>query len=213
MRVLVFGDSIAQGFWAAEGGWVERLRKHYDKRQIKDLFTPSEPHIFNLGISGDITTGVIKRLANETEARKWRWPHEKFAFVVAIGINDAVMEEGTERSSADKYQSELKTLLQEVNKFSDRVMFVGLTPIVEHIVNDRLWKSKRYLEQRVIEFDEVLKEFCVEQKVPYVHLHQPMKERMDAGHSLFDDGLHPNDAGHEFIFQLIRPELDKLLAA
>jgi lysophospholipase L1-like esterase len=25
------------------------------------------------------------------------------------------------------------------------------------------------------------------------------------------DGLHPNDAGHQLIFELVRPELDKLL--
>jgi lysophospholipase L1-like esterase len=30
MIVLVFGDSIAQGYWDSEGGWVERLRKAND---------------------------------------------------------------------------------------------------------------------------------------------------------------------------------------
>jgi len=39
-----------------------------------------------------------------------------------------------------------------------------------------------------------------------------MQEKIASGHRLFDDGLHPNDAGHELIFELVQPELDKLLA-
>lgn len=43
MRVLVFGDSITQGFWDTEGGWVERLRKYYD--QYYTLTTCSQSSI------------------------------------------------------------------------------------------------------------------------------------------------------------------------
>jgi lysophospholipase L1-like esterase len=49
VRVLVFGDSIAQGFWDSEGGWVERLRKHYNSLALEDLKSNQQPEIFNLG--------------------------------------------------------------------------------------------------------------------------------------------------------------------
>src|SRR6266446_3620690 len=115
MRALVFGASITQGFWDTEGGWVNRLRRHYDSQVIKGLH-PEEnyPTVFNLGISGDSTKGVLKRFNNEAKARVW--PGEEF------------------------------------------------------------------------------------------------KSRFEAGEDLFADGLHPSDAGHELIFQLVCPELDKLLS-
>lgn len=46
MRVLVFGDSITQGYWDTEGGWVKRIRSHYDLLQITDLNGRDEPTIF-----------------------------------------------------------------------------------------------------------------------------------------------------------------------
>jgi lysophospholipase L1-like esterase len=50
MRILVFGDSITQGFGDTEGGWVERLRHDYDVETIKDLRANTNyPTIFNLG--------------------------------------------------------------------------------------------------------------------------------------------------------------------
>lgn len=212
MRVLIFGDSITQGFWDIEGGWATRLRKYYDERQLKDIFNSSEPTIFNLGISGDVTAGLIKRLGHETEARKWRWPTESFSFVFAIGINDSVMDDGTERSNPENYREELTALLLEAKKFSNRILFLGLTPCEEQTVNDRLWKSKKYSNQRILEFDKTLEKFCSGQKIPYIPIYQIMKKKMDEGERLFDDGLHPNDKGHELIFQLVRPEVDKLLA-
>lgn len=37
VRVLVFGDSITQGFWGTRGGWVDKLRQHYDELQLQDF--------------------------------------------------------------------------------------------------------------------------------------------------------------------------------
>lgn len=68
MRVLVFGASITQGYWDTQGGWVQRLRTHYDKKQIADL-TKDNPSVFNLGVSADTTKDILERFEAETKAR------------------------------------------------------------------------------------------------------------------------------------------------
>lgn len=211
MRVLVFGDSITQGFWDLEGGWVSRLRRYYDERQVKDLVNNDEPTIFNLGISGDVTLGVLKRLDHETEARKWRWPDEQFAFIFAIGVNDSAIDDGVENSNVNRYHEELKAMIDKARKFSNRILFIGLTPCEEEVVNSRIGKDKSLTNKRILEFDETLKNVCTEYKVSYLSIFKPLKNRMDEGRHLFDDGLHPNNEGHQLIFELVRPELDRLL--
>ncbi len=70
MKILIFGDSIAYEAWDREDGWVTRLRKFVDD---KILSAPEEDnyyhHIYNLGISGDTSTGVLNRFHAEMNAR------------------------------------------------------------------------------------------------------------------------------------------------
>lgn len=212
MRVLVFGDSITQGFWDTEGGWAARLRKHYDQRQLKDLKNNDEPVVFNLGISGDITEGVLKRFEPELEARRWRWPQEEFSFVFAIGINDTASDSGIERSDTEKYRTQLEQLIDLGSQSSSRIMFIGLTPCVEEIVNQRAGE-KVLSNQRIKSFDMVLAEVCEAKKVAFVPLFSKLQKELDDGRRLFDDGLHPNNEGHQLIFEMVQPELDKLLSS
>lgn len=69
MRVLVFGDSITRGYWDTNGGWVERIRKHYDLLQASNLEGRDEPTIFNLGIGTDNSKNILARIESETIAR------------------------------------------------------------------------------------------------------------------------------------------------
>jgi lysophospholipase L1-like esterase len=83
MRILFFGDSITQGFWSVDGGWVEKIRKHYDGISMQDLDHNIQPEIFNLGISGDTTRNLLRRIEGEILARKWK--HDPLIVVIAIG--------------------------------------------------------------------------------------------------------------------------------
>ena len=51
VQILIFGDSIAWGAWDKEGGWVQRLRKLIDEKNLSD------PEfyclVYNLGVSGN----------------------------------------------------------------------------------------------------------------------------------------------------------------
>lgn len=60
MRILIFGDSITQGFWDTNGGWVDKLRKHYDELQLQD-FDKNPPTVFNLSIDADTSQNILQR--------------------------------------------------------------------------------------------------------------------------------------------------------
>lgn len=210
MRVLVFGDSITQGFWDSEGGWVNRLRKYYDEEQIKDLAHKDEPTIFNLGISGDVTEGVLNRFENEVKARKWRWPDEEFTFIFAIGINDTAMFLNQE-PNVDNYGTQLKELILKAKQYSKRIIFVELTPVEEDVANKRPGTNKIRTNDRIKRFNIQLKSCCNTSGVHFLPIFEEFKERLDIGEDLLADGLHPNNTGHQLIYELVKPELEKFL--
>ncbi|MDO8591584.1 MAG: GDSL-type esterase/lipase family protein [bacterium] len=210
MRVLIFGDSITQGFWDTEGGWVTRLRKHYDEMQAKTGKFYTKPEVFNLGISGDITKDVLNRLDVETKARKW--PGEKLSFIFSMGANDTVYRGEEFESTPKKYRQELEQICRIASQYSDWILFLGLTPVVDERVQPMKWSStgKCYSNDRIWEFEKELRDFCAENHVAHLPLFEILKEKQ-ATTELMPDGAHPNNEGHELIFKLVQPALDELL--
>lgn len=207
MRVLIFGDSNTQGFWDIEGGWVARLRRHYDEIQLQDPRNRDEPTVFNLGISGNSSGDVLQRFYHEVQARK---NFEETAIVFAIGVNDSRTKAGKPYTTSQQYGSNLEELVKQAKEFTDKILFVGLTPCEEEITNPVPWGDTGYTNQRILVFEGVLQKFCGSSNIPIVTIFEAL-QRENKIEELFSDGLHPNSAGHQRIFELVRPKLDKLL--
>ncbi len=209
MRVLVFGASITQGFWDTHGGWVQRLRSYYDEFEVQ-YSSNEQPTIFNLGVSGDKAADVINRFEAETKAR---WSKlDRIAFIFSIGTNNAAVDVGgREWSSPDEYYRQLIDLVEKARRYSNKIMFVGLAPCEEHKTVPVAWADIEYTNARLKLFEDVMRQFCKQQGIPHIPLFETMVERNKPGRELFADGLHPNNDGHQMIYELVRPELDKLL--
>jgi acyl-CoA thioesterase-1 len=211
MRVLVFGDSIAQGFFDVEGGgWVERLARESMQAAAQDLDGEWQT-IFNLGISGDTADGVAKRIAGEMVAR--RWENEPFAVVVAIGGNDSLIEKGKPWSSPEQYVEQLGAIAQKVRAESAPLLFVGMTAVNEVLTRPVFWGDYHYSNDRIWQFETALRAFAKRENLPVVPLFETFKERLAAEEPLYPDkdGVHPNAAGHELIANLVRPHITKLI--
>jgi lysophospholipase L1-like esterase len=211
MRVLVFGASITQGFWDLEGGWVARLRKYYDERQFEDLRSNDEPTIFNLGISGDNTHRLLRRFKNEIAARVI--PGSKPAIIISIGTNNALIKsDGKNQSEPGEYTQDLRKIIDIAREFSDKIMFVELLPCDEKLTRPVFWQNITYANDRLELFNKAMRQLATEQRISYVPMFEEFQKRLEAGEKLLADGLHPNNDGHKLMFELIQPELDKLLA-
>lgn len=205
MRVLIFGDSITQGFWDTEGGWVGRIRKHYDQQMI-DNTDNDPPTIFNLGVPGNSSDDVLARFENETKARAT----EELAFVVAIGVNDARTKAGVNYSDPNRYKQNLSEILRLAKQHSSKIMFVGLTPCVEERSNPVSWGDTGYTNGRIKEFDDALRQFCEEEQLLFVEVFEPFA-KAEAETELLPDSLHPNDEGHQLVADLVLSKLQDLL--
>jgi len=209
MRILVFGDSITQGFWDSEGGWVARLRKYYDLRQLEDITHHDEPTVFNLGISGDNSAKILARIENEIKAREY--PDQEFVVVVSTGINDSYRL-GTDefKMLPEEYEENLRQIVAISKKYAQKIMLVGLTPPDDTKTNPVFWKDAYFMSERVKLFENIMQRVSNEESIAFTAIFDSFKAKLDTGEDLLADGLHPNDQGHKFLANLIRPQIENL---
>lgn len=209
MITFIFGDSITQGYWDSKGGWADRLKAHFFKKDIDTNFHYYHG-IHNLGVDGNTTQQVIDRFKNEVETRLW--PGSDYAFIFAVGTNDTIHRGGQEYiSDADQYFDQLDQLVKLANEYSNKIAFVNLLPVNEKLTNPLLSSStgKCFTNDRIEDFNQRLELFCSQQGVTLIDVRT---EYLDSDYNtLFADGLHPNDEGHEVIYNKVKPVLESWL--
>lgn len=211
MRILFFGDSITYGIWDLEhGGWVQRLINQYNTETFKNL-AGEWRELYNLGVTGNTTASIVKRLSYEVENR--RWQDDPFAFVFAVGINDTQFAGDEKMATPQQYKDELDVLISSARHYSDKLLFVGLSPVDDELCNPWLHSvdGVSFKNERILDFEEVLRKACIAESIPHVQVFEKFKDEMGRN-KLLADGLHPNEAGHALIAELVKPALDKLLA-
>jgi len=196
-RICIFGDSIAWGSYESEGGgWADRLKNYY-------VASDKDVQVYNLGISGDHTGRLLKRLEVEIKARV------PDIIIFAIGIRDSqfVHSESNNRIPVDKFRSNLIKLLQIAQKQTDKIIFVGLTDIDETKTDPIPWNlDESFRTKYICQYEKIIESFCNKKDVPIIKLTGLIKKE-----DLYDDGLHPNTSGHIKIFEKVRDYLNNVL--
>lgn len=188
--INIFGDSITWGASDNEvGGWANRLRNHLAERP-DDFF-----QVYNLGIRGNNSDMLLKRFVAENEARI------PDTIIIAIGINDSRYEGFRENSFVPlgRFEKNLEEIVKEAKKFTEEIIFVGLTRVDEKRVSPMPWNTDIHFDNENISiYNEKVKEVCAKNDLLFI-------EMMDLiGDSELEDGLHPDAKGHEKMFLRIR---------
>ncbi len=211
MRALVFGDSITQGYWAVEHGWVDRMRMFYDARQFEDLDGNDEPTVFNLGISADNSENILRRIEPEVAARTRPHHSAKPVIILQIGVNDGAMEPHEPQVPLEKYKANLEAIITKVKQFASKIIFVGFAACDERQTTPVSWGEYYYTNKNIKAYEDAMAHVAAAQGVDFVPVFDEFKKHVNAGEDLLPDGLHPNDAGHELIYKIVNPKLQELL--
>ena len=202
-NILVFGDSIGQGYYDKEGGWVDRLKRHFLEQEIVHKWEQSV-NVFNLSISGDSIKEILSRLENEINPRSWK--EHKTITIFAVGVNDSeiILKNKKHLLSIRSFTQNLNKLIKLSKKFSDKIIFIGLTPVDESKVNPIPWNiEKAYINKEIKIYDKIIQDICRNNNLPYIYLFNKLTKK-----NLFD-GAHPNTKGHEIIFETVKNFLEE----
>lgn len=185
INIIVFGDSLAYGVTDTEvGGWVNRLRIYLENHEEKEI------NVFNLSIPGEITEETLSRFKAECNVRYDK--EKKTIIVFAIGINDTQDINGNYRVTIEQFIKNIKALTHEAKKFTNNILFVGLSKVDESKVVPVFWnKNKSYFNDKILKFDNSLETICNKEKALYLKVYDII--------TLNDlsDGLHLNNIGHQ----------------
>ena len=182
--MVVFGDSIPYGKGDYElGGWVNRLRLRLGK----------EYYVFNLGIPGQNASDILKRF--ETEFLSRYNQDDEFMLIFSFGIKDALLL-NNDSQHLEKFVDNMSKIIQIAKMYTNNIYFMGLIYPNINIRNN-------YNLINVEKIDKTIQKKCSENKVNYIDLKNIITN------DYLDDGLHPNEIGHEKISNILFKILGK----
>lgn len=199
VNILIFGDSIAYGACDKENlGWVNRLRFTLEKNKKNDYY-----NVFNLSVPGDTTIELKNRFRNECNARYNSNMHNIIIF--SIGVNDSQIINNTNHVSEDSFKKNIVKLVAQALQYTEKILFVGLTPVDNSRVNSLSWNpSITYTNDEVSKFNIYLKDVCSRCSTKYLNIFDLLNN------DDLEDGLHPNSVGHQKIYEKIYQYLEDL---
>lgn len=196
MRVLFQGDSVTDS--GRDRGDMHSLSGYtaYAAEMLGEGY-----ECFNRGVSGDRSSDVLARYAEDIEAM------EPDIFCLMIGINNVWRRfDANLYTSAEDYGNDVREILRRLKAHNRDVKIVLVEPFVLPEPTRLHWRTTLIgvideLRQIATEYadalvplDGLLARECV---------HTPWAE-------ISEDGVHPTDKGHKLIASLIADEIKKL---
>jgi lysophospholipase L1-like esterase len=183
VRIVCIGDSIT-GVYYHTGG----LRAYPEMLQIalQKIHPQAQVTVRNAGISGDTTTGGLKRLERDVLAHK---PH---LVTIMFGMNDLV------RTSMADFQNNLREIIRRCRAIDAEVVLCTQNSIVE---------SPQRPGAKLAEFTQAIRDIAKAESLPVadcfaafeaVHAKDALEWNL-----LLSDPIHPNMAGHKLFAETI----------
>ncbi|MEO1183732.1 MAG: GDSL-type esterase/lipase family protein [Cyanobacteria bacterium J06636_27] len=198
LKIVALGDSLVYGFGDPEGGgWVERLRRTW-------MLPESAGHVlYNLGVRGDRTVQVSKRLEAEFRHRGELRNRVPDIIILSVGVNDSARvgrPNGKNYTNFINFEEQLTSLLQQAQKLCP-VLFVGMVPVNEAKMPflDCLY----YNHNDQHRYKEATRLACRKQGILYLDIFDKWMQQPEIWRAkrLSHDGLHPNTLGYQTLLE------------
>ncbi|HTE57251.1 MAG TPA: GDSL-type esterase/lipase family protein [Verrucomicrobiae bacterium] len=210
-NIVIIGASITHGVGGSQG-WADMVKRAVHQK----LYAPEGPgeicEVYELGIPGQTAKDILERFEAEVRLRIGGRQANENCIVLSVGANDAkaIGEPENYTTTSGEYAEHIQALLGLAKKYATTVFGLGLTPVDKVKTNPKhnpLNGSKSYFDNdRLSQFETVFQEECQKQAVEFIPLHAHVPKDW-AQKFIIADGLHPNQAGHEWIFEQLWPHI------
>lgn len=202
---LFFGDSITYGEYdGIFGGWVDILKRYalqkYNEGSSNELI------LFNLGIGGETSEGLVKRIPHEMKARNSADGNIVF---IGYGANDLAVKDGNQMVNQSQFKANIETAIQDAKLYSDDIYLVSILPISEKIDSKISATGKIRTNEDVLVYNQILKDIATEHSLIYIDFHSAFLK--DKEILLSKDGVHPNEKGYKMMAESALPIIEKYL--
>lgn len=201
---LFFGDSITYGEYdSVFGGWVDIL-KRYALQKFHE--GSHELILFNLGIGGETTEGLLKRMPHELSARNAADGNIVF---IGYGANDLAVKDGKQMVDPEQFRNNMKTAVEHAKQFSSDIYLVSILPFSQKVDGIVAASGKLRINEDVVQYNQILKDITIENGLIYIDFYTAFLQ--DREILLFEDGVHPNEKGYGTMAEIAIPIIEKYL--
>lgn len=183
VRIVCIGDSIT-GVYYHSGG--RRAYPEMLQLALQQLHPQAQLSVYNAGISGDTTTGGLKRLERDVLSHK---PH---LVTIMFGMNDLV---GT---PVDTFKKNLREMISRCRTSDAEVVLCTQNSIVE---------TPQRPPARLAEFTQAIRDVAKEETLVVADCYAAFEvvHASDASewNLLLSDTIHPNMAGHKLFAETL----------
>lgn len=202
---LFFGDSITYGEYdGILGGWVDHLKRFCHGKYYHE--NANEVNVFNLGIGGENTEGLITRIENEIKARLS--PDANLVFLL-YGANDLAIKKNEEAVSIEQFEKNITHSIEISSKFTNEIFLLNILPISSKIDGITVSSGKLRTNSCVSQYNQVLEKIAVSKNVTLIDINTLLSQNIEE--YLSKDGVHPNEKGYKQISEFIKPIIEPYL--
>lgn len=208
--IVMFGDSTT----AERPGAVEKVYADRVREALPSLGCTLS--VQNAGVGSNTTKNARDRFAREVLA------HQPRVVVIQFGLNDAAVDVWKEPPATEprvpllEYEQNLRWMIATLRERRIKPVLMTTNPIRWTAKLRDLYGKPPYRPEDPAGFDapvlasynEAVRKLAAELTVPLVDVHAAFTAR---NAELLLDGLHPNDAGHQVIAELLVPILREQL--
>ena len=193
-RILLYGNSF-----------VERLQEDGRFEASLQLAHPDKDLQFrSLAWTGDEVGYRLRpeRYVNHLKKLLDQWPAN--VVILGFGLNESFAGE----KGLTKFRADLTGYLKEIERRHPDARVTLLSPIATEDLKHPHYPDPQKRNAETKQYLEVMSKVATERKVGFVDLHTPSKEayaRHDA--PLTENGIHLNDAGHQWVAAHLAREL------
>ncbi|UZT98869.1 GDSL-type esterase/lipase family protein [Chryseobacterium fluminis] len=202
---LFFGDSITYGEYdGVFGGWVDILKRYalqkYNEGNSNELI------LFNLGIGGETTEGLVRRIPHEMAARNSAEGNMVF---LGYGANDLAVKDGTQMVHPESFKKNILTALHEAKKYTDDIYLISILPFSKNVDGVVVASGKRRTNEDVLVYNQILTDIALENACSYIDFYKAYSADKEV--LLSADGVHPNEKGYGMMAEIAIPIIEKYL--
>ena len=193
VRVCVLGDSFTAGVGDPTGaGWVLPVAAAA-RRAGWDLT------LYGLGVRRDTSVDVARRWSAETS---WRLKDgDRYGVVLAVGLNDVVLQDGHPRVSPERSLAAVADVLDGASARGRPTLVVGPPPV-----------SDAGESARAADMSTGLAGVCAERAVAFVDATELASDPVWVAEVAAGDAYHPSTRGYARLAALVEPVFQRWLA-
>jgi lysophospholipase L1-like esterase len=212
-QIFILGSSMVYGVGGPNGGWADLLKQDLHQRMYGENGVGEKYEIYNFGKSGATIDFVKDTFKSQLEFYD---RGQKTIILVSVGGNNTKAEETPDNfvSTPAEYEREMRELLGLLKQNCDGLILVGSNRSVDESktnpkLNPLTGGKSYFTNARRQQFSGIIKEVCEDMEIDLVDIVVGEKDWLN--NYIYTDGLHPNEVGHQLIFEAIKSALNKYL--